>query len=57
MNCWTLYHKSVYSHPQYNPTNLCIKEMQKLLTADKSGDLYYKLKVTCLAHICTTVCM
>ena len=34
-----LHHKNVYSNQQYNPTSLCIKEMQNLLPTDESGNL------------------
>ena len=33
-----LHHKNIYSNPQYNPTSLCIKEMQNLLPTDESGN-------------------
>ena len=33
--CCIIY-KNVYSNPQYNPTSLCIKEMQNLLSTDES---------------------
>ena len=34
-----LHHKNVYSNPQYNPTSLCIKEMENLLPTDENGNL------------------
>ena len=44
-----------FSNPQYNPTSLCIKEMQKLLTTDKSDQTKVAQDQRCCPYICLCV--